>query len=76
MNDDYIPAFPLLDSGGLGTLQLRDAGMSLRDYFAARYMQGFIAAPDFEEKYDHVTPDDCARLAYRMADAMLKARMA
>jgi hypothetical protein len=49
-------------------------GMSLRDYFAAKFMQGFIAAPDREENYSHVTKADCAKLSYEMADAMLAER--
>ena len=44
------------------------AGMTLRDYFAAKAMQAFI------EKYSH--EGDVSRNAYKMADAMLKAREA
>ena len=44
------------------------AGMTLRDYFAAKAMQGFLAA---EYAY---RPDGWAKEAYEMADAMLKAR--
>jgi hypothetical protein len=43
-------------------------GMSLRDYFAAKALQGMMVdvyIPD----YDHI-----AKTAYAMADAMLKAR--
>ena len=43
-------------------------GMELRDYFAAKAMQGFLAA---EYAY---RPDVWAKEAYGMADAMLKAR--
>lgn len=45
-------------------------GMSLRDYFAAKAMQGDIAAS--AEKRPN--PTDCAAWAYQMADAMLAAR--
>ena len=45
-----------------------DPGMDLRDYFAAKAMQGFLAA---EYAY---RPDGWAKEAYEMADAMLKAR--
>jgi hypothetical protein len=45
--------------------------MTLRDYFAAKAMQGMLA-------YAFIHPlsmeDGCARDAYAMADAMLKAR--
>jgi hypothetical protein len=59
------PAFPY------GTAY---AGMTLRDYFAAKAMQGLLVAT--------VTPitvwsqDDVAETAYKMADAMLKVRQA
>lgn len=65
-----ILAFP--SHGSMG--EVAQEGMTLRDYFAAKYMQGFIAAPDREDQYSHVTKDDCARLAYEMADAMLQER--
>jgi len=46
-------------------------GMTLRDYFAAKAMQGMLA-------YSYLHPlsmeAGCARDAYQMADAMLKAR--
>lgn len=47
-------------------------GMTLRDYFAAKWMQGFMANP----AVDDMTPDLAACKAYQMADAMLKAREA
>ena len=49
-------------------------GMTLRDYFAAKAMQGILAAT--------LTPntvwsqDEAAETAYNVADAMLKARQA
>jgi len=44
------------------------AGMTLRDYFAAKAMQGMLADPN--------TPEimDIAGAAYEAADAMLRAR--
>ena len=45
-------------------------GMSLRDYFAAKAMQGMIAADvDFD-----ISKVEKAKYAYEMADAMLKER--
>jgi len=44
-------------------------GMSLRDYFAAKAMQGILS----DHEIDHM-PDKLAELAYRAADAMLEAR--
>jgi hypothetical protein len=56
--------------------------MTLRDYFAAKAMQGIYACPDHVTEPDGscgpdpLTDSDIARLAYQMADAMLKAREA
>jgi hypothetical protein len=47
-------------------------GMSLRDYFAAKAMQGMIQSP----KPQHTVMSQYANTAYAMADAMLKAREA
>ncbi|KHE11749.1 hypothetical protein [Citrobacter braakii] len=44
-------------------------GMTLRDYFAAKFMQGVCANPD--KLYDD---EPLAKEAYAMADAMLRAR--
>ena len=46
-------------------------GMFLRDYFAAKAMQGFVSDPDWRVD---MTPDETARAAYAQADAMLEAR--
>ena len=58
------PAFPYTQIQGSMTY----TGMTLRDYFAARAMQGILFA--------ELDPADTAKHAYRMADAMLKAREA
>ena len=47
-------------------------GMELRDYFAAKAMQGLIAHFDFDRFKDD--PLRVARWAYDAADAMMKAR--
>ena len=44
------------------------SGMTLRDYFAAKAMQGF------QEQWVYDNSDEIASKAYKMADAMLKAR--
>ena len=46
-------------------------GMDLRDYFAAKAMQGNIAACPTG---DYLDIGLCAKWAYDMADAMMKAR--
>jgi hypothetical protein len=62
------PAFP--NEGGPGNLW-NDKGMTLRDYFAAKAMQGFASDPDWRVD---MGPEETARAAYTQADAMLKAR--
>lgn len=52
-------------------------GMTLRDYFAAKAMQSIISSDRYGgligvNRYEHRTAED----AYKMADAMLKARQA
>ncbi|HCR4037754.1 TPA: hypothetical protein OOF66_004049 [Morganella morganii] len=59
--------------------RIEGMGMSLRDYFAAKAMQGDLAAQDESMGYfENSTPDkfleDRAQFYYRMADAMLRAR--
>jgi hypothetical protein len=45
-------------------------GMTLRDYFAAKAMQGLLSDPDWRQDMDF---EDTAHAAYKQADAMLKA---
>ncbi len=64
-------AFPTLD-GGLAGLHLREHGMTLRDYFAAKAMQVTLSM-------NNDYPDENWRIgiamdAYLMADAMLAVR--
>ena len=62
------PAFPT----GTGVTPYK-SGMTLRDYFAAKAMAAMIAHPDSSVD---VPPSAFANGAYRMADAVLKAREA
>jgi hypothetical protein len=48
-------------------------GMTLRDYFAAKAMQGLLSDPDWRQDMDF---EETAHAAYKQADAMLKAREA
>jgi len=57
------PAFPTATLA-----QKTEGGMTLRDYFAAKAMQSMA------QKYSH--EGDISRNAYKIADAMLKARQA
>ncbi len=66
--DDGGPAFPVQDAS---TWQAH--GMTLRDYFAAKAMQGLLAdLPKSLHGFDWV--NNTAKEAYSLADAMLKAR--
>jgi hypothetical protein len=51
----------------------KDRGMALRDYFAAKAMQGMLAACT---GWSDANQDRLASTSYRMADEMLKAREA
>ena len=68
------PAFPRPHSG---TSQFAQQGMTLRDYFAAKAMQTYIADKDLIDMYcflEKNVKQEVATTAYQMADAMLKAR--
>ena len=65
------PAFPVQYSNEAdGPTVMPHVGMTLRDYFAAKAMQGFLTA-EYASTY---RPEAWAKDAYGMADAMLKAR--
>ena len=78
------PAFPTNEEAIARNME----GMTLRDYFAAKAMQGMMAVPDDQRYGDRADKslsieewqDWCAtglvEHAYRMADAMLKVRSA
>jgi hypothetical protein len=59
------PAFPY------GTAY---AGMTLRDYFAAKAMQALITSRHTDYENGWYDEEMVAKSAYEMADAMLKAR--
>ena len=69
-----IPAFPRPASPAheYGFHKHQD-GMTLRDYFAAKAMQGMFASGNLPQS---VQDDELAFAAYKMADEMLKAREA
>lgn len=47
---------------------------TLRDYFAAKAMQGFLSNP-VETKNKEVTKELIVRISYQFADAMMEARI-
>lgn len=55
------PAFPVPDS----EYQIQDTGMTLRDYLAAKAMQGMLA--------NGIPSGNIPAYAYELADAMLEA---
>ena len=57
------PAFPSESEG-----MLDNEGMTLRDYFAAKAMQGYCVDPEMPSF------SEVAHFAYQMADAMLLER--
>lgn len=63
--NDGGPAFPE------GNFEHKTSGMTLRDYFAAKAMQGIITDPKEGLPF---TNDQLAQWSYQVADAMLKAR--
>lgn len=63
------PAFPLVFDHHDGTRDIY-SGMTLRDYFAAKAMQGLLA----DRSWQGMTTDQVAEFSYFMADAMLKER--
>jgi len=83
------PAFPMpiaasADGGFYSTQEVvgeRFVGMTLRDYFAAKAMQGFCANPSVFARDElsgwalvNATEDKLSGYAYYIADAMLQAR--
>jgi hypothetical protein len=67
-----ILAFPQGDKVTTAISIANSQGMTLRDYFAAKAMQAIVS-----KEVSHVSwVDEYAKNAYKMADAMLKAREA
>ena len=69
--DNGGPAFPVpLNQGQSWQGMAPCDGMTLRDYFAAKAIQGLLASETT------ATHDGFAEAAYKVADAMLRAREA
>ncbi len=67
-SEDGGPAFP--SHGSMG--EVTHEGMTLRDYFAARAMEGELASQNVEQQWSAL--EKLAAHAYAVADAMLAAR--
>jgi len=48
-------------------------GMTLRDYFSAKAMQGVLSSPDLKSEIQN-NPQWVAALSFRFADAMIRER--
>jgi hypothetical protein len=69
------PAFPANEMNGDGSLYMQHFGMTLRDYFAAKALDSILAPNPATGQYALVSDfPACAETAYKMADAMMKAR--
>jgi hypothetical protein len=65
------PAFPAFEFQKNYNQMMAVGGMTLRDYFAAKAMQALLGNPEIDGE-----PSAYSQLAYKYADAMLKARRA
>lgn len=76
--DDNEPAFPYdvmaTDSLGVERTQASYPGMYLRDYFAAKAMEGILAGPCARDGVTVKEWGDVPQYAYEIADAMLDER--
>jgi hypothetical protein len=89
MKDNGGSAFPCsmrrdenyMDEGGFGrvrTVTLQEGGMSLRDYFAAKVVQGIISSPNTRitgaPNREQDADPALAQRAYEIADVMIAER--
>lgn len=84
--NDGGPAFPNVPEGAGSRWADWDMGMTLRDYFAAKAMQGMLAVPDDQrygdradktlsiEEWQQWCVTGVVEHAYRVADAMIRFR--
>lgn len=76
--NDGGAAFPLYDSNGDGKMFLAETGIYVRDYFAAKAMQGMLADSQTRQSCPEGQAEkwmrSFARVCYELADAMIAAR--
>lgn len=65
---DYAFPFEVMTEDGKASYFC--AGMKMRDYIAAKAMQGLLANSNFPG----LTTEETAKFAYQMADAMIRVR--
>lgn len=74
---DGGPAFPAWELNGAGNPEMTCFGMSLRDYFAAKALQGLLANPKLEKvilKEGGARSGWIESSAFAFADAMIAER--
>ena len=75
---DNTPAFPgpYANDNGIIEVIFKQQGMTLRDYFAAKAMQGFIMDEQIHKDAGSGSEwlKGIAKAAYETADAMMEAR--
>jgi len=73
---DGGPAFPVrvITSTAIGDHVSELPGLSLRDYFAAKALQGLLACPNNTRVDGLSTRDSVSKVAYILADCMIEAR--
>jgi len=86
MINDGGPAFPVWELNGKGQPEMTGFGMTLRDYFAAKFAAAMMTATSADHDFPNIdyqrngggptVAERVATIAYRMADAMLRAREA
>ncbi len=78
INRSDTPAFPLPNHTRKWDMDkqeyVQDEGMTLRDYFAAKALQGLIASPRGTPDGRDATDTYYAKCAYLVADEMMEAR--
>jgi uncharacterized protein YaiE (UPF0345 family) len=69
-----MKAFPSENNEYFDGRSFKQNGMDLRDYFAAKAMQGLLATISYEHSTGDITDMEIAERAYQIADAMMKER--
>jgi hypothetical protein len=67
-------AFPAYEYVELHRQMMAVGGMTLRDYFAAKAMQGLLSNPSMIDRVDTECLIWIAQCSHEVADAMLEAR--
>ena len=74
-NNNGGPAFPFGQTDSMSGQLVNgwgSEGMTLRDYFAAKAMQGLLSSANFSAEF--INEGHIFAAAYKMADAMIKER--